>query len=567
MISVAVRKALLKYNLGTFKSDLAAGLIVSLVALPLAMALAIAVGLPPQYGLYTAIVAGVVVPLLGGSTHQVSGPTAAFVVIIAPIVSNYGLRGLIITTLIAGFILVAAGLLKLGRYINYIPYPVTTGFTSGIAIVIAVLSLNDFLGLNISKMPEGFFGKVNIIIMNLPQASWPEMLIGFISVVLMFTSKRFIRHIPSPIIGIGFGTAIGVLLHMYGVDVVTIGTRFSYTMADGNIAHGIPPYMPSFEIPGISASELFSMPSWHEVKILTVPALVVAALAALESLLSASVADGMSGTKHNPNSELIGIGVGNILSGLASGIPATGAIARTATNIQSGGKTPIASALHALFILLYVVLLAPYMSVIPMASLAALLLFTAYRMSHWRQCLRVFKIGPVEDSIVLVVCFAFTVAIDMVAGVTAGIVMACFLLVKSLSNMTKMQVSQHKNHHEKITRGSMPKDTIVYHINGSLFFGNVEQVLEQIEIVSSQVRTFIIDLEDVPFLDMTGMVAIKRIVVDLANNKRNTIICAKKSLEHKIREKLGETKVDSFYVMETVQESLAMAKKLSKVHS
>jgi SulP family sulfate permease len=559
MISWALRKALVEYSLNTLKSDLVAGLIVSLVALPLAMALSIAVGLPPQYGLYTAIVAGITVPLLGGSYHQVSGPTAAFVVIIAPIVSSFGLRGLIITTLLAGLILISIGILKIGRYTNYIPYPVTTGFTSGIALVIAILSLNDLLGLNIANLPDSFAGKVMSIFHHLPLANLPEMLIGLISLALMFISPKFIKQIPSPVVGIGAGTILGIILNNYGLDVTTIGSRFSYVLPDGSLAQGIPPYIPSFEIPGLSTQDLFRLPTFAELQILCVPALVVAALAALESLLSASVADNMAGTKHNPNAELIGIGIGNILSGLASGIPATGAIARTATNIQSGGKTPLASTFHALFLLLYMLFFAPYLSYIPMSSLAALLLLTAFRMSHIQQFIRILKIGPKEDSLVLLTCFIFTVAIDMVAGVSIGVVLACFLLVKRISSMTQLQVSHHKCQHAKINQSSVPKDTIVYHINGSLFFGNVEQVLEQIEIVSPQINTFILDLEDVPLLDMTGMIAVKRMVLELSKNKKNAILCAGKFVTDKVKEKLHNVPHCSLHIKSNLKEALNLA--------
>ncbi|MDP3935646.1 MAG: SulP family inorganic anion transporter [Alphaproteobacteria bacterium] len=562
LISWALRKSLSGYNIGTFKSDVMAGLIVSLVALPLAMALAIAVGLSPQYGIYTAIVAGVSVPLLGGSFHQVSGPTAAFVVIIAPIVSTHGLRGLIITTVMAGGILVAVGILKLGRYINYIPYPVTTGFTSGIAVVIGVLSLNDFLGLHIAKLPESFIEKIISIAENLPFARWPETLIGLISIIVMFTSGRFIKQIPSPIVGIGLGTVLGIILNSYGVDIATIGSRFSYSLSDGSLVQGIPPYIPSFEIPGISTLELFRLPFFSELKDLSIPAVVVAALAALESLLSAAVADGMAGTKHNPNAELIGIGIGNILSGLASGMPATGAIARTATNIQNGGRTPLASSIHAVFILGYILFFAHYMSYVPMASLAALLLLVAYRMSHIQQFMRILKISPLEDSIVLIVCFIFTVVIDMVAGVAAGVVMACFLLVRRISNITQLHISDHTRQSSKMNNNQVPKDTIVYHINGSLFFGNVEQVLEQIEIVSSQTHTFIIDLENVPLLDMTGMIAIKRIVLDLSKNKKNTILCVGKPFLNAIQQKLREVSDSGLYIKESLDEALELANTL-----
>jgi len=382
-IGYALKESLRRgYNFHAFKSDAIAGLIVSLVALPLAMALSIAVGLPPQYGLYTAIVAGMAVPLLGGSISQVSGPTAAFVVIVAPIVTEHGLRGLILTTLMAGILLIALGIAKLGRYINYVPYPVTTGFTSGIAVVIGTLALNDFLGLHIDKLQGEYTHKAALIIEHIPTLYWPEALVGIVSLVLMFTSKRILPKVPPPVVGIGLGTLLAYALQHYGFEIATIGNRFGYALPDGSTGRGIPPFPPSFHIPGLDSSPLFAWPSFAEIRTLIVPALVVAALGALESLLSATVADSMAGTKHNPNSELVGIGIGNILCGLASGIPATGAIARTATNIHSGGKTPFASSIHAVLILLYVLLLAPYMSYIPMASLAALLITVAYRMSH-----------------------------------------------------------------------------------------------------------------------------------------------------------------------------------------
>lgn len=561
LIGWAFRKSISSYNITTLKHDLVASLIISFIALPLAMALSIAVGLPPQYGLYTAIIAGTVVPLLGGSFHQVSGPTAAFVVIIAPIIRAHGLRGLIITTLIAGIILILIGVLKLGRYINYIPYPVTTGFTAGIAVVIAILSLNDFLGLHIAKMPESFLHKANAIIQALPHISWSEAAVGSLSLLLMFMSKCFIKNIPSQIIGIIAGTILSIVLLYFGFNVDTIGSRFSYTFPDGTAGHGVPPFLPTFNILGLSKSELFALPSISELKVLLIPSCVIAALAALESLLSAAVADGMANTKHNPNAELVGIGIGNILSGLASGIPATGAIARTATNIQGGGKTPIASALHGVLILFYILFFARYIAYIPMATLAALLLFTAYCMSHIKQCIRVLKIGPAESSIVLIVCFGFTVAIDMIAGVTVGIITACFLLLKRLAGITQLQVSSHKNKKQKTALLHIPRDVAVYHISGSLFFGNIEEIVEQIEIFSTKIKTFIVDLEEVPFIDMSGMIAIKRIAFALAKEKKILIVCAKRTIAVKIKEKLRDIP-QHVYIEENLKKSLAKASQL-----
>ncbi len=559
-IGYALKESLKKgYSFQTFKSDAIAGLIVSLVALPLAMALSIAVGLPPQHGLYTAIVAGFLVPLLGGSISQVSGPTAAFVVIVAPIVTEHGLRGLIITTLMAGLLLIAAGIAKLGRYINYVPYPVTTGFTSGIAVVIGTLALNDFLGLGIEKLQGEYVHKVALIAQHIPILHWPEALVGIVSLVLMFTSKRIMPKVPPPVVGIGLGTLLAYALQHYGFDIATIGNRFTYALPDGSTGQGIPPFLPSFHIPGLDGSELFALPSFAELKTLMVPALVIAALGALESLLSATVADGMAGTKHNPNAELIGVGIGNILSGLVTGIPATGAIARTATNIHSGGKTPFASSIHAVLIMFYVLLLAPYMSYIPMASLAALLIAVAYRMSHSRQFIRTIQIAPHSDTIVLLACFGFTVFIDMVAGVTVGVVLACFLLMQRIAHLTHSQVSHNATgHHRKLRHLTLPDDVMVYHINGLVFFGTVENALERIGFVRGDIKTLIIDMEDVPLIDMTGLVAMKNMILDVQGKNRAVILCGGHEITDKILQKLPLSARDKLNVTETIDEAVKL---------
>lgn len=560
LIATALREALKKgYNFDTFKRDAIAGLIVSLVALPLAMALSIAVGLPPQHGLYTAIVAGIMVPLLGGSTFQVSGPTAAFVVIVAPIVSEHGLRGLIITTILAGGLLIALGIARLGRYINYVPYPVTTGFTSGIAVVIATLALNDFLGLHIDALQGDYLHKVALITQHLPTLYWPEALVGIVSLVVMACSGRILPKVPAPVIGIAAGTVLAYFLQRNGLDIATIGNRFSYALPDGGTGQGIPPFLPSLHLLGQDGSALFALPSLIELKALMVPALVIAALGALESLLSATVADGMAGTKHQPNAELVGVGIGNILSGLAAGIPATGAIARTATNIHSGAKTPLASSMHALLIMAYVLLLAPAMSFIPMASLAALLITVAYRMSHWRQFRRTIEIAPKSDTIVLIACFAFTVFIDMVAGVTVGVVLACFLLMQRVAHLTHSQVSHNATgHHRKLRHLALPDNVMVYHINGLVFFGTVENALERIGFVKGDIETLIIDMEDVPLIDMTGLVAMKTMIVDVQRKIKTVILCGDREVIGMILQKLPLSARHKLKVTETVDQVAAL---------
>lgn len=557
-ISAALKQSLRNgYNLQAFKSDAIAGLIVSLVALPLAMALSIAVGLPPQHGLYTAIIAGIAVPLLGGSIMQVSGPTAAFVVIVAPIVAQHGLRGLIITTIMAGFLLIGLGMLKLGRYIKYMPYPVTTGFTSGIAVVIGTLSLNDFLGLRIEALQGDYIHKLALIAQHSPKLHWPEALVGMVSLVVMFTSQQVLPKIPAPVVGIGIGTLLAVCMQHYGIDIATIGNRFSYVLPGGGIGQGIPPFLPSFHIPGLDGSVLFAWPGIDEIKVLIVPALVIAVLGALESLLSATVADGMARTRHQPNAELIGIGIGNILSGLASGIPATGAIARTATNIHSGAKTPFASSFHAVLIMAYVLLLAPYMSYIPMAALAALLIMVAYRMSHWRQFMRIIHIAPRSDTVVLLTCFGFTVLIDMVAGVTAGVVLACFLLLKRMAGLTQSAIS-HASHgrHSKINHLTLPDNVMVYHIHGPLFFGTAESALDCMDSISDPITTLIIDMENVPLIDMTALVAMKTMILSMQEKNKTIILCGRREIIGKICQKLPPDVSAKVKVTETVEEAL-----------
>lgn len=449
-IATALRASLPHYNINTFKSDAIAGLIVSLIALPLSMALAIAVGLPPQHGLYTAIVAGIAAAVFGGCMTQVSGPTAAFVVIIAPIVSGLGLHGLIWCQILAGVMLIVLGVARLGRLVAYVPYAVTTGFTAGIAIVIATLALNDFFGLGIARLEGSYIHKVTTLAAHFHETRWPEMVIGLATLLTIVFFGRVVTHrIPSPVAGIALGTLLAWGFSHFGVHVDTLGTRFSYETAEG-LKHGIPPYPPVFHLPSFNHDTLFSIPSVAELKTLLGPSMIIAALAALESLLSATVADSMSGTKHDPNAELNGIGVANILSGLVAGIPATGAIARTATNINAGAKTPVASIIHALLILLYVLTLSSLINQVPMAALAALLLTVAYRMSHAKQFVHLIKKAEVRtDVIVLLGCFILTVLMDMVAGVSAGLALAAFFyfLRKTKAgdgNMKKMAEEREK---------------------------------------------------------------------------------------------------------------------------
>lgn len=536
-IATALISGLKTYNRATLRADLTAGLVVSLIALPLALALSIAVGLPPEHGLYTAIVAGIVAAVFGGSSTQVSGPTAAFVVIIAPIVSQYGLHGLIWCQIMAGVILLALGFLRLGKFVNYVPYPVVTGFTAGIAVTIATLALNDFFGLGLETLDGHYIDKIKTIAAAMPDMKWPDLCVGIVTLAGLILTPKIAPKIPAAVAGITLGFAAAWILQQSGLMVDTLFTRFTYTAADGSVQNGIPPYAPRLHAPG--ENSLFSIPDYAAFEKLMMPALVIAALAALESLLSATVADNMARTRHNPNAELNGIGLANIFSGLAAGIPATGAIARTAANIQAGAQTPLASIFHALFLLLYVLTLAPYISHIPMASLAALLLSVAWRMSHLPQCVMILKMAPRSDSAVLLTCFLLTVFVDMVAGIAVGMVMASLLFMRRIAVLTDISL------HTQETDDSLPPHVLVYRVDGPLFFGSIGKTLEsQIAVPPETTATettdkkIVIDLTHVPMIDMTGMMAMTVFLNTLIRDGRSVVLCGKSHVTERILLKL-----------------------------
>lgn len=530
-LATALLSTLRTYNLHTLRADVVAGLIVSLIALPLAMALSIAVGLPPEHGLYTAIVAGIVAAVFGGSTTQVSGPTAAFVVIVAPIVAKYGLHGLIWCQIMAGAALIALGMLRLGKFVNYVPYPVVTGFTAGIAVTIGTLALNDFFGLGLGQLEGHYIDKLAAITAQLPHFRWPDLAVGLVTLAGLTFTPRLFPRLPAAVVSISLGVGCAWVLQQSGFAVDTLLSRFSYTDAAGQTQAGIPPYAPSLHLPG--DGKLFAIPDYAEFKSLLMPALVIAALAALESLLSATVADGIARTRHDPNAELNGIGLANIFSGLAAGIPATGAIARTAANIQAGAKSPLSSVFHAVFLLLYVLTLAPYISHIPMAALAALLLGVAWRMSHAPQFMMILRLAPRSDSAVLMTCFLLTVFIDMVAGITVGMVMASLLFMRRVAVLTDISV------HTSDSDDNLPPHVLVYRIDGPLFFGTIGKTLESsLAAPQTTERKIVVDLTHVPMIDMTGMMAMTVFLSSLAADGRDITVCGKTHVTDKILLKL-----------------------------
>lgn len=477
------------YSSEAFIKDLFAGIIVGIVALPLAIAFGIASGVSPERGIITAIVAGFIISALGGSRVQIGGPTGAFIVIVYGIVQEYGLSGLAIATIMAGLLMILMGALKLGIVIKFIPYPVVVGFTSGIAVVIFFSQLNDALGLGIASLPADFIEKLIIYVKNIGSVNFYSLGIAITTVLIVFFSPRVIRRIPGTLIAILLVTAVAQIT---GMPVETIGSRF------GEIKASFP--LLDFEIPGYEA-----------IRDLMQPAFVIAMLGAIESLLSATVADGMIGGNHRSNMELIAQGVANVVSPLVGGIPATGAIARTVTNIKNGGKTPVAGIIHAVVLALIFFFFIPYASLIPMACLAGILVVVAYNMSEWRTFLA-FRKGSRSEMLALAVTFFHTVIFDLTIAIGIGLVLALLLLLRRLSMVSdvKKHIDIYESDEDSEIQSQsaleIPKGVEVYEINGPFFFGVAHKFEEATKAVHSRrPKVRIVRLRKAPFIDSTGL--------------------------------------------------------------
>lgn len=510
------------YRLGDLRADVLAGITVGIVAVPLAMALAIASGVPPQYGLYTSIVAGILIALTGGSRFTISGPTAAFVVILLPITHQYGLGGLLVTTVMAGLILLVMGLARMGQLIQFIPHPVTTGFTAGIATVIATLQLKDFFGLEIAAMPEHFPDKLSALLQALPGLHWQDLSIGVITLVVLIVWPRLKTGVPGHLVGLVLGSLAAWLWSQLdsGFSVATIGSQFSYTIG-GETGHGIPPLPPlpllPWHLPGPTGEPIGI--SLELIRALIPAAFTVAMLGAIESLLCAVVADGLTGHKHDPNAELVGQGIGNIVAPFFGGMPATAAIARTATAIRAGARSPLTAIVHALVVLAAVLALAHILAYVPMASLAALLLVVAWNMSEARHFGNIIRVAPRSDVAVLLTCFGLTVVFDMVLAVGVGVVLASLLFIRRMTSLTHARLV-HTEAHEHLK--GLPEHIVVYDVNGPLFFGAAEKAASVLQRVNNKVQAVIIDMADVPMIDMTGIVALDSLIKKL--NKKNIAV-------------------------------------------
>ena len=482
------------YNKKTFMSDLMAGIIVGIVALPLAIAFGIASGVTPEKGIITAIVAGLVISLFGGSKVQIGGPTGAFIIIIYGIIQKYGFEGLTIATLMAGFFLLLFGLLHLGTIIKYIPYPIVVGFTSGIAVTIFTTQIKDLFGLTLPSNPSDFIEKWGVYIQNFDTIDPWCAIIGVASVLVIAITPRFSKKIPGSLIAIILMTVVALLLKNYaGISSIeTIGDRFSISNE-----------LPSAQVPNIN---------WETIKSLVSPAITIAILGAIESLLSATVADGVIGDHHDSNTELMAQGLANIASPLFGGIPATGAIARTMTNINNGGKTPIAGIIHAVILLLIFLFLMPLAKYIPMACLAGVLVVVSYGMSGWRSFLAVMK-NPKSDITVLLITFFLTIIFDLTIAIEVGLIIACLLFMKRMSETTDVKAITEEidpNLESEFSTGNLdhliiPKGVEVYEINGPYFFGAGNKFEEIMASFGDRPQVRIIRMRKVPFVDSTGI--------------------------------------------------------------
>lgn len=480
------------YDKQTLVQDLLAGVIVGIVALPLAIAFGIASGATPEAGILTAIVAGFIISFFGGSKVQIGGPTGAFIVIVYGIIQDYGMSGLAIATFMAGAFLILMGILHLGTIIKYIPYPIVVGFTSGIALTIFATQIKDLFGLQIESVPAGFIDKWVVYFRNFDTVSWWSLLIGVSSILIIVFTPKISRKIPGSLVAIIIMTVVCLILRSVGVEgIETIGDRFSISTE-----------LPQAEVPRIN---------WESITRLAQPAMVIAMLGAIESLLSAAVADGVIGDRHDSNQELVAQGIANMVSPLIGGIPATGAIARTMTNINNGGRTPVAGIAHAIVLALIYLFLMPLVKFIPMACLAGILVVVSYNMSEWRSFRAILK-NPKSDIIVLLVTFFLTVIFDLTIAIEVGVLIACLLCMKRMAETTNVSVlsdeidpnadSDVQGNLEHLT---IPEGVKVYEINGPYFFGIGNKFEEMMGDMGGRAKVRIIRMRKVPFIDSTGV--------------------------------------------------------------
>lgn len=490
------------YTLQRLFKDIIAGVTVGIIAIPLAMALAIASGVPPQYGLYTSAIAGIVIAVSGGSRYSVSGPTAAFVVILYPVSQQFGLAGLLLATILSGLFLLCMGFARLGRLIEYIPLSVTLGFTSGIAITIATMQVKDFFGLHLVAVPENYVGKVTALAQAMPTINVSDTLIATVTLLVLILWPRLKLKLPGHLPALVAGTAVMGVLSLFDQQVATIGSRFGYLLADGTQGQGIPPILPQFvlpwQLPAANGQEFVL--NWATLSALLPAAFSMAMLGAIESLLCAVVLDGMTGQKHHSNSELVGQGLGNIVAPFFGGITATAAIARSAANVRAGATSPVSAIIHAVLVLLALLVLAPMLSYLPLAAMASLLLIVAWNMSEAHKVIDLLRRAPKDDIIIMLLCMSLTVLFDMVIAITVGIVLASLLFMRRIAQMTRLSEIP----------AAVNDKTLVLRVNGPLFFAAAERIFSELLTRCDNYDTIILQWDAVPVLDAGGLNAFLR---------------------------------------------------------
>ena len=525
-----------------FVKDIISGIIVAIIAMPLSIALAIASGVNPEQGLYTAVIAGFFISFLGGSSVQIGGPTAAFVIIIYDIVAEYGVSGLTVATIMAGLMLIAMGALRLGDFIKFIPKTITLGFTFGIAVSIVAGQIKDFFGLWMTSVPAEFIEKLLALGKNFHTFSLPTVMVGALALLIQIFWHKVSKKIPGSLIAIIVTTAI---VKFGNLEVKTIGDL--YTIKAG---------LPEFTLPQVTYDLISQMIS---------PAFTIAILAAIESLLSCVVSDGMTGSHHNPNAELIGQGVGNIMSALFRGIPATGAIARTAANVKNGGRTPVAGMVHALTLLLILVFLMPYASLIPMSCLAAILIMVGYNMSGWKTVVHIIKTAPKSDIAVLLITLFLTVLFDLVLAIKFGMILAAFLFLKRMSDIANIRqwVDKSEADGERGELKSVPSNALVYEIFGALFFGAVSDLFEIAHEEGKNV--LILRMRNVPAMDISGLEALEEVLEFCKKRGMTLILSHVNEQPMKVMEKSGFIeKLGKENLCESIDKSLERAESIKK---
>ncbi|MBP9706591.1 MAG: STAS domain-containing protein [Oligoflexales bacterium] len=523
-----------QYNKSLFLRDLRAGLVVSLIAIPLGMAIGIACGLSPQNGLYAVVVIGLIAAIAGGSRFQVSGPTASFAAVLAPISAQFGAQGIFMVGLLAGIILFGMALSRFGRFLTLIPYPVTTGYTLGSAVLIASIQIKDFFGLTYDEAPSNFLTRIYLLFDHWQSVQWQETAIGVFTFVVLLKWPAKFKNLPSPLISVMSAALFAWLFNhlMPSANIDTIASRYHYKLPDGGTAQGIPALLPQFDF-----AFLFNWANFHSsLSVLLPAALAIAILASLEALFSATISDSLTNTKHKPNGELLGLALSNMIAPFFGALPGSGALARTSTSIRYGAYSPLSAIIHSFICLVILLLGANIISLIPMASLAALLMFIAVKLININHLKHLIEVAPKSDLFIIFICTFLIIAFDMVFGIVTGVVLASLLFMKNLADSTESRISSSNLPNESDALSTYPPSkTVVFSINGPLFFAVAEKALRALEVIGSDINQVDFDFSQTNTFDLTGIVAFETTVLKLRDkNIKLRLVNVNKNLKRSL---------------------------------